>query len=113
MSDLVKALQENTAAIRALTAVYAGRPGADGGPTTLTPSPSPAANPAGGDGTLKKTDTELDYARDVKSFAVKLATANKPEFMKLLAERGVAKATELSPDQLPMFLMDLKVALGE
>lgn len=70
------------------------QPAAPARPAAARPSPTPAASPSSAGG-------EIDYERDVKPLAYKLAQSNRPRLLEIYKQFGVTVGHELKPEQLP------------
>lgn len=99
--NLESAIRANTAAIEALTAAILGR-GFDMGRSEPITEPE----------TDRSEPIKLDYAKDVRPFALKLVAKDKAVWKAILAKFGVEQATEIPVDQLPDLLGQVKAALN-
>ncbi len=59
----------------------------------------------------KPKASELDYKKDVGPLILKLADKSRPAAVKLLSDFGVAKGTELKPDQFAEFITAANAAI--
>lgn len=120
MSNLAKAIEELTAAVKENTAALRGKPPA------VVPSAAAARaafEEAAEQSAIKEqpqgskpedcVSGALTYERDVKPWAIKLSAKDKPAFMDLLAERSVKKGSDIPVEHLPEFLGRIKRVLGE
>lgn len=111
MSSLQKAIEENTAAIIALTAALTATP-----TSTVTVSLPPPEEAAPDTGSNDKSEPAvaqaLSYEKDVKPWAIKLAAKDKPAFLAILAKHQATKGSELAPRVLAAALSDIKAALN-
>lgn len=105
MSALEKAITDNTAALRELTAALLA-----GGAKPAKPA-KPAAAPVH-DNTTAVTVRELSYQTDVREFALKLNVKDRSA-LKALAEKhgGAGKPVDVPVENLAAFLADVKAAL--
>jgi len=117
MSNLAKAIEANTAALVALTAaLQKGNSESPATPGKVAATHRSQPEPAVISVTTAEAQPEataLEYEKDVKPFAIKLAAKDKQAFLDLLAERSVKKGGDVPAAHLPEFLSRIKRVLGE
>lgn len=112
--SLEKAIEANTAAIIALTAAIAAAAGNKTGPA---PAAAPAAAKPAAEKPAEQTVREaktgpLDYEKDVKPLALKVAADLKREgLLGILGKFGAANAQALKPEQYADFVKACNEAL--
>jgi len=104
---LEQVIQENTAAIRALTAALAARSEAP----VVAPVPARTAPPPP-QSTPAPAAVSVQYDKDVKPLALKLAaTKGKEALVAVLKGFGVERAPDVPVDRHPDLVSALKAAL--
>lgn len=115
MSTLQKAIEENTAAVIALTAALRGQDALrapDTATVTITTVPVKEDTPPEAPATVEAPVDPLSYEKDVKPWAIKLAAKDKAAFLAILAKHQASKGSELAPRVLAAALADIKGALS-
>lgn len=86
-------------------------------PETAAPAPSPSSSSKPSQSPEKAADTDttkaLDYEKDVRPLILKMGTAGKRDaLVEILSGFGVAKGTELKPEQYAEVKDKLEAALA-
>lgn len=78
-----------------------------GSGSTDKPAPKAAAAPK----PQEKAAPAIDFKKDVASLVLQLAEKSRDKAIAILGEFGVAKATELKPEQYAEFIVKMKAAI--
>ena len=115
--SLEQAIQDNTAAIKALTIALGAKVTAPAAPQEAASSPAPKAQPAGWSAKAapsqgEPANTAPDYEKEVKPLVLKLVAKNRATVVALLEEYGVKNAQQIAPEKLAEFRDKIQQALA-
>lgn len=109
---LEEAIKENTTVLRALLAALTSGASLAAGVPAKAPAKDTAASKTPADAAKPQTSAALDYEKDVKPLALRVAKEkNRDALVAILATFGVAQANLLKPEQFGPFTTACNAAL--